>query len=147
MEKDQAWQFAAPGGQMERLANVHANGGDMWITPMMRLGTLFIGIKGEGLNPLLASAAYQEVLKAAGGYVTDDMIMELQSNLGLRATIIDELEQVRTGAYGTHFIGNKSQRQWIWPWSTDPENAEEDSLLFAAENPKMWGGEGGKTVW
>ena len=147
MEKDQAWQFAAPGGQMERLANVHANGGDMWITPMMRLGTLFIGIKGEGLNPLLASAAYQEVLKAAGGYVTDDMIMELQSNLGLRATIIDELEQVRTGAYGTHFIGNKSQRQWIWPWSTDPENAEEDSLLFAAENPKVWGGEGGKTVW
>eukprot|EP01045_Picozoa_sp_COSAG04_P038333 COSAG04_NODE_10223_length_795_cov_0.807471_1_plen_213_part_00 len=50
MEKDQAWQFAAPGGQMERLANVHANGGDMWITPMMRLGTLFIGIKGEGLK-------------------------------------------------------------------------------------------------
>ena len=147
MEKDQAWQFAAPGGQMERLANVHANGGDMWITPMMRLGTLFIGIKGEGLNPLLASAAYQEVLKAAGGYVTDDMIMELQSNLGLRATIIDELEQVRTGAYGTHFIGNKSQRQWIWPWSTDPENAEEDSLLFADTNPKVWGGEGGKTVW
>ena len=116
------------------------------------------------------------MLEHAGGFVTDDMLAELQSDAQLKAAITAELElQVsgpaprsicrqdclaerfptqrargrpsdpggppqRTGAYGTHFIGAKKQRQWVWPWSTDVENAREDSLEFAPERA-------GKTVW
>lgn len=89
---------------------------------------------------MLASTTYQELLKHFGGYVTDEMIHELQTDAAIKTMIIGELDEVRNGAYGTHFIGNKAQRQWVWPWSTDPENAKEDSLEFAPEKQ-------GKTVW
>ena len=112
----------------------------MWSTPMMRLGTLFIGIKGQGLNPMLASNTYQDLLNHSGGYVTDEMLHELQNDINLKMAIISELEAVRNGAYGTHFLGQPAMRQWIWPWSTDVENALEDSLAYAPEKE-------GKSMW
>ena len=137
MTPETAWSHT---GTLKMLDRITAAGGDMWSTPMMRLGTLFIGIKGEGLNPMLASKTYQELLKHFGGYLTPEMLHELQNDVAIKAAIIDELGEVRNGAYGTHFIGNKDMRQWVWPWSTDPENAKEDSLMFAPEKE-------GKTIW
>lgn len=137
MTPETAWSHT---GSLRKIDEITADGGDMWSTPMMRLGTLFIGIKGEGLNPLLASKSYQAVLKHHGGHLTDEMLHELQHDAALKAHIIDELGEVRNGAYGTSFIGMKHNRQWVWPWSTDPENAKEDSLEFAPEKE-------GKSVW
>lgn len=44
MTPDTAWSHT---GTLKMLDQITAAGGDMWSTPMMRLGTLFIGIKGE----------------------------------------------------------------------------------------------------
>jgi hypothetical protein len=49
MTPETAWSHR---GMLRMLDKVTAEGGDMWITPMMRLGTLFMGIHSEALNPL-----------------------------------------------------------------------------------------------
>ena len=137
MTPESAWSHRH---MLKQLDNVTAGGGDMWITPMMRLGTLFMGIESEGLNPLKASKTYSEMLALSDGEVTAELLAALQTDAVLRASIVGELEKVRNGAFGSHFIGSKQMRQWVWPWSTDPENAREDSLEFAPERE-------GKTVW
>ena len=137
MTPDTAWSHQH---MLKRLDQITEAGGDMMITPMMRLGTLFMGIKGEGLNPLLASPSFKELHTHFGGRCTDEMLHELQTDTNLRQAITAELNEVRNGAYGTHFIGRPDMRQWVWPWSTSPENAKEDSLEFAPDRE-------GKTVW
>lgn len=49
MTPETAWSHR---DMLRMLDKVTAEGGDMWITPMMRLGTLFMGIHSEALNPL-----------------------------------------------------------------------------------------------
>jgi N-acyl-D-amino-acid deacylase len=139
MTPETAWSHT---GMLTMLDKVTAAGGDMMVTPMMRLGTLFMGIHSEGLNPLRASATFQELLATSGGggRVSDEMLLSLQTDPQLRESICAELTELRSGAYGTHFIGLKTMRQWVWSWSTDPENKKENSLEFAPA-------QAGKTVW
>lgn len=56
MTPDTAWSHKH---QLKLLDAITAKGGDMMITPMMRLGTLFMGIRSEGLNPLRASETFR----------------------------------------------------------------------------------------
>merc|ERR550514_1176490 len=138
MTEETAWSHR---GMLKMVDRVNENGGDLMVTPMMRLGTLFMGIHSDGLNPLMASKAFRDLRKAHGGKVTPAMLIELQSSPSVKAKITGELGAIRgTGAYGVHLIGRRSTRQWVWPWSTNPENQREDSMLFAPEKE-------GKTTW
>jgi hypothetical protein len=60
--------------------------------------------------------------------VSDELLASLQTDATLRGSICAELSEVRNGAYGSHFIGHKQMRQWVWPWSTDPEGSRDSSL-------------------
>lgn len=60
MTPETAWSHT---GVLEMIDAITASGGDMWTTPMMRLGNVFIGIKGEAMNPLLASKRFREFVK------------------------------------------------------------------------------------
>jgi N-acyl-D-aspartate/D-glutamate deacylase len=138
MTKERAWSHRHMLKQMDR---VNEHGGDMMITPMMRLGTLFMGIHSDGLNPLMASPTFMALRREHGDKVSPAMLSKLQSNTAVKSAIVGELESVPTdesngykstpGAYG--YIGYQSLRQWVWPWSPNPENQREDSLLFAPE--------------
>lgn len=125
---------------LKTVDDVNRIGGNVMITPMMRLGTLFIGIHSDSLNPLMASKIFRQMREAHGNRVTDELLDMLRSDAQVKAQIISDLEKERTGAYGTVFIGRKSGRQWVWTWSTNEEKAKEDSLQFAPERE-------GKTVW
>lgn len=132
-------------GFMKAVDSVNSKGGDMMVTPMMRLGTLFMGIFSDGLNPLMASGTFRSIRESPqfgnSSAVTPEMLSLLQTDSNVKAAIISELESIRgSGAYGIHFIGYKTMRQWVWPWSTNPENQRSDSLLFAPQKE-------GKSVW
>jgi N-acyl-D-aspartate/D-glutamate deacylase len=141
MTPETAWSHT---GVLEMIDAITASGGDMWTTPMMRLGNVFIGIKGEAMNPLLASKRFREFVNmdvtSTRLALTDAMLQQLQNDDALRAAIVEELSEVKNGAFGVHFVGHEPFRQWIWPWSTDLENTKEDSLLFAPEleDKTMW---------
>ena len=112
----------------------------MWTTPMMRLGNVFIGIRGEAMNPLLASETFREFVSKDVTTLTDAMLHQLQNDAALKAAIVEELGEVKNGAFGVHFVGHEPFRQWIWPWSTNIENEKSDSLMFAPEkeNKTLW---------
>ena len=112
----------------------------MWTTPMMRLGNVFIGIRGEAMNPLLASETFREFVSKDVTTLTDAMLHQLQNDAALKAAIVEELGEVKNGAFGVHFVGHEPFRQWIWPWSTNIENEKADSLMFAPEkeNKTLW---------
>lgn len=63
--------------------------------------------------------------------MSDELLASLQTDATLRGSICAELSEVRNGAYGSHFIGHKQMRQWVWPWSTDPEGSRDSSLEHA----------------
>jgi hypothetical protein len=98
MTPETAWSHT---GVLEMIDAITASGGDMWTTPMMRLGNVFIGIKGEAMNPLLASKRFRSFVN-----------MDVTSRLEMRKY---NVLQTKTAATA-HTYTQAASVSWLAAW-------------------------------